>query len=93
MRQTILGHEALDVEYQQVWALYRDVLSPRALLDGLDDLVAERTMARRDTCPLAAAILQRVDRHGQWQGTTAGAGAAPLMDINAAVYAALEEGR
>jgi hypothetical protein len=88
LRGTIRGHEAIDTQPDQVMPLYRDLLAPRALLAVIEDLLHQRLMTYRETCTIAEAILRRMDRHGQWKG--ASAGPAPLADVNAQIYAALE---
>jgi hypothetical protein len=87
LRATIVGHEVVDKAMPQVMHLFRDILSPRALLDVIEDLVAERAMARRETCIIADAILTLADQDGRWKGAHEAAGPTPSPDVNAAIYA------
>ena len=90
VRGTLRGHEVVDTQIEQVWHLYHDILSPRALLGLIEDLIQERIVARRDTCTIAEAILRQVDVHGQWKGVAEAGGPTPLVDLNQAIFAVLD---
>ena len=48
LRGTIRAHEVIDTQTAQVVHLYRDLLTPRALLEVLDDVTHQRLLTYRE---------------------------------------------
>jgi len=67
LRSMVLCQAAVASEWQQIERAYQTALAPEALMAGIEDLVTERRLTRRDAVALEEAIFQRTGTDGHWK--------------------------
>jgi hypothetical protein len=68
LRSAVQCQTVFAKRWEQVDYLYQEIMAPATLVTGLEHLIKEEVLSRREAAVIEETILQRTGTTGQWKG-------------------------